>query len=540
MSFLGSVGGFVDKTVLGRDPNLHFIVQLKDQADLSQVAAMPRGADRRVAAWNALTAEVQQTQPAVTAVLDQLKAKGVVVGYSSMPLGNTLFIDTSKGGHDALVNALNATGKVGLVVNESSEDGHGEMVPTPAIPSHPVRVTADADPSSGSDMVVDPKTGDQIGWNVHQVGAEQAWAEGATGQGVTVGLIDTGIDTNNPAVANAYRGTGGSNDYNWHDFVGGKPAPYDDGAHGSHTGGTVAGHEKGIDVGVAPGAKIIEAKGLGPESGSDQQLMSSLQWMLAPTDVKGNNPKPELGADIVSNSWGGEAGDPASVWSGQLYEQPLKEMKDAGIVTIFAAGNSGPGIATVGPPGNIADTITVAATDNTDNVASFSSRGPVTDLQNHGHGTLNKPDIAAPGVAVPSSIPTRGSFPELAIAAAMAKMIHAPGADDMSPVPGTAGHYFTMDGTSMATPCTAGVAALVLSKYPTLDPTQVKQVLMSSAKDIDVPGWDPNTGAGRVDAPAALSAAAKLLGQPDPTPPPAPAAEAPRPEGPAAPQNLHA
>lgn len=505
-----SLGGTLQKVVLGRDPDLHFVVQLKDQADLSAVRAMPRGADRRAAAWEQLVTTATTTQAPVAKVLEQLKQQGVVLDYSGVPLGNTMFINVAQGRRDDFVSALAATDKVGLVVNESSEDGR--MRPIPISPSGGQAGAVDA--KAAALLVRDRTSGDYVGWNVRKIGADAAWKDGVTGAGITVGVIDTGIDITNPAVARTYRGADtGSHDYNWVDFVGGRNAPYDDGAHGTHTAGTVAGDTGSVHTGIAPGARLIIAKGLGAHSGSDEGLIRSLQWMLAPTDLSGRNPDARRGADIISNSWGGEAGHPGSEWAGQLYERALAQLKDAGIVTVFAAGNSGPGPSTVGPPGSIKDTITVAATDADDQPASFSSRGPVTDIQSHGKGRIQKPDVAAPGVAVPSSIPLRGSFPDLAVATAFGKLFrNTPGASDMMPVPGTQGQFFTMDGTSMATPAVAGVAALVLSRYPTLDPDQVKQVLMGSARDLGPAGWDADTGNGRVDVGAALKAAARIAG----------------------------
>ena len=130
-----------------------------------------------------------------------------------------------------------------------------------------------------------------------------------------VANIDTGVQYNHPALVNQYRGNlGGASfdhNYNWFDpsSVCPSPVPCDNNNHGTHTMGTMVGDDGGTNqIGVAPGARWIAAKGCETNNCSDAALLASAQWILAPTDLNGSNPRPDLRPDIVNNSWGGGGG----------------------------------------------------------------------------------------------------------------------------------------------------------------------------------------------------------------------------------------
>ena len=136
---------------------------------------------------------------------------------------------------------------------------------------------------------------------------------------MTVASIDTGVDYSHPALAGKYRGrhADGSvdNDYNWFDpsHVCSTAAPCDNVGHGTHTMGTMVGGQipDGADqIGVAPGATWIAAKGCASSSCSRAALLAAGQWIVAPTDLSGRNPRPDLAPDVVNNSWGSGALDP--------------------------------------------------------------------------------------------------------------------------------------------------------------------------------------------------------------------------------------
>src|SRR5690606_15441267 len=121
------------------------------------------------------------------------------------------------------------------------------------------------------------------------------------------------------------------------------PYPVDLDGHGTHTMGTMVGDDRaGNRIGVAPGATWIAANGC---CASDQTLIDSAQWMLAPTTVAGTNPRPDLRPDIVNNSWGTRtpSNDP-------FMEDILQAWADSGIFGVWSNGNSGPGCATASSP----------------------------------------------------------------------------------------------------------------------------------------------------------------------------------------------
>lgn len=315
-----------------------------------------------------------------------------------------------------------------------------------------LRVSALAPPGSctpwpeckddGEDPPTDPPTNTQVTpWGVTQINADAVWGS-STGAGVKVVVIDTGIDPRHPDLAVA----GGIN------FTlarGGKTSAWmDDNGHGTHVAGTIAAldNDAGV-VGVAPGAELWACKAL-DRSGSGwlSDIIACLDWSAA------------NGMQVANMSLGAQSG----VIS---FEAACDAAKAAGVVLTAASGNDGDGDAAtddVDWPAAYASTIAVAATDDTDTVASFSSDGDAVS-------------VAAPGVDILSTYKGGG----LAIGS----------------------------GTSMATPHTAGAAALLLEDYA-LSPDCVQTLLESSAVDLGDPGRNPFYGNGRIDASAAYSAAA--------------------------------
>ena len=316
-------------------------------------------------------------------------------------------------------------------------------------------------------------------WGVAKIDAPGAWAEGITGQGVVVSSVDTGVDFTHEALVAHYRGNNHdgsfSHDYNWWDptgICGGEPC--DNAGHGTHTMGTMVGGDLGgplPDIGVAPGAEWIAAKGCEDLGCSEGSLLSAGQFILAPTDLEGNDPDPSKRPDIVNNSWGND--DP----NDHFYQATVEAWRAAGIIPVFSAGNAGPGCSTAGSPGNVAEVISVGATDSKDLVAEFSSRGPSPS------GKVS-PNVAAPGVDVVSSIPGGG--------------------------------YEALNGTSMAAPHTSGAIALMISARPELASNfdAILDALNRTAVDRpddqcgtpDPSDNDPNYvyGEGRIDAKAAV------------------------------------
>ncbi|TCC45827.1 hypothetical protein E0H75_29360 [Kribbella capetownensis] len=287
-------------------------------------------------------------------------------------------------------------------------------------------------------------------WGVSAVHADQVWSRyGATGQGIVVGSIDSGAQYDHPALEQQYRGTNAdgtfSHDYNWYDpgRVCPTEAPCDNVGHGSHTIGTMVGDDHaGHQIGVAPGARWISAKGCEtPDGCTDVSLALSAQWMLAPTKLDGSDPDPSKRPNVINNSWSGSPNDP---W----YQDWVRQWVAAGIFTTFAAGNNGPVCATASSPGDYAESYAVGAVDEHGAVASFSSRG------NPASGTI-KPDIVAPGQMILSSVPNN--------------------------------RFGYSSGTSMAAPHLSGAVALLLSAAPSLigDVQATRAILDRSAHDHD-------------------------------------------------------
>lgn len=274
------------------------------------------------------------------------------------------------------------------------------------------------------------------------------------GSGVKVGIIDTGIDPNHPDLTGKL--------LTFKNFISpSSKTPMDDHGHGTHVSGTVAGGEaSGTAIGMAPGAKLIIAKGFSRYGGSEaKDLLAALQWVADPD----GNPNTKDGADILSASWNMDDSDLNQAPENEPFCVAVQNLSNLGIVPVFSAGNDGPDAGTVKVPGACPLALTVGATDDDENIADFSSRGPVRWKTVE----LMKPDISAHGVEVYSA---------------------APG-----------GSYEHMSGTSMSTPHVAGAFAVLKQAYPSMSVQQLESRLLQSAHDLGKSGVDEESGYGRLD-----------------------------------------
>jgi len=339
-----------------------------------------------------------------------------------------------------------------------------KLIGAVTIETSPQRILDLSDQNVVAKIWEDLKVKAFLNQSVPVISVPQVWAKGAEGQGITVAVVDTGVDGEHPDLKGKLKASA--------DFTG--EGYFDGNGHGTHVGGTIAGNgtaSGGKYVGVAPKADLIAAKVLDSTgSGSFSGVIAGLEWA---TEQKPHVMNLSLGANVQGSC---DGTDPVCL--------AVDKAMDLGIAMCVAAGNAGPGSSTVGTPGCAKKVITIGASDKSDGMAWFSSRGPTKD------GRV-KPDIVLPGVN---------------IIAARAKNTSMGNVIDE--------HHTSASGTSMATPHCAGVCALLLSGNPSLSPAQIKQKLMQTAKNL---GFDPNSqGKGRVDA---LSA---FTGEAPPAPPPTP------------------
>ena len=308
--------------------------------------------------------------------------------------------------------------------------------------------------------------------SVPLIGAPQVWQVGITGKGIKVGIVDTGIDPNHLDFANRVA--------QMKDFTG--EGSNDNNGHGSHVAGIVGGTgsaSNGRYKGVAPDCTYYTAKVLkGDGSGSSSDVMAGIEWAV------------QQGAQVINLSLGSDGACDGTDALSVLCDSAVGK----GVVLCIAAGNAGPGASTVGSPGCAKTVITIGATNDSDQIAGFSSRGPTSD------GRV-KPDLCFPGSGIVSC--------------------RAAGTSMGTPIDNS---YTNASGTSMATPHAAGTCALLLQANPGLSPQQIKDVLMSTVKDLRL---DANTqGKGRAQVFVAYQAA---IGQVPPTPTPTPTPTPPPP-----------
>ena len=288
-------------------------------------------------------------------------------------------------------------------------------------------------------------------WGVKRIGSGAAHDAGRTGAGVRVAVIDTGINTTHVDLDARYDSSCS------HDFVNNDTNPTDDNGHGSHVSGTIAGEDNNTGVvGVAPGAAICSYKVLSASGGGSwSNVVAALDRAV------------QDGARVANLSLG-STGDP-----GASVEQAFANAYNSGLLIVASAGNSGTCAGTndsVGYPARWTSTIAVAATDSNDIAPCFSSTGP--DVE-----------ISGPGVSITSAW-----------------------------IGGNTA-YASASGTSMASPHVAGVAALLFGCNPSLTNVQARDILDSTAADLDSPlaaGFpdDRDTwyGYGLVQVQAALNA----------------------------------
>ncbi|QSJ16883.1 S8 family serine peptidase [Nostoc sp. UHCC 0702] len=273
-------------------------------------------------------------------------------------------------------------------------------------------------------------------WGADLVNAPEAWANGYTGEGVVVAVVDTGVDYNHQDLNNNIwtntkeiadngiddDGNGYIDDVRGWNFSGSNNNTLDDNGHGTHVSGTIAGENNDYGVtGIAYNAKIMPVKVLNESgSGSYSAIANGIYYAV-------NN-----GANVINLSLGGD-------YSSSTLKSAVEYASSKGVIVVMAAGNDGE--SSPDYPARYAKNygIAVGAVDSSNNMADFSNRSGSNELAY----------VTAPGVDVYSTLPDN--------------------------------QYGTFSGTSMASPHVAGVVALMLSANRNFTDAEVRQIITDTA-----------------------------------------------------------
>ncbi len=389
------------------------MIYFSSRADVSGVKLLRTKEEKGRFVFETLRAHTDRTQQRVAELLHSRE-----IPFQRFLINNSLRVTADA----ALLNELAALDEIRLISVNSSVRFH---TPEPAV------------------------GGRALEWSLGHIGVPDVWALGYTGQGAVVGGQDTGYEWGHSALIGKYRGydeetSTADHNYNWHDAIhnanpgnpcgSDSPEPCDDHNHGTHTMGTMVGDDGGDNqIGLAPDAKWIGCRNMSAGAGTPATYLECFEWFLAPTDLNNENPDPAKAPHVINNSWSCPTSEGCDETNFEDMRIAIENLRNAGIVVVVSAGNSGADCATVNaPPGIHGESFSVGATNSADNIAGFSSRGPVTvDGSNR-----MKPDISAPGVSIRSSIRNNA--------------------------------YGSSSGTSMAGPHVAGLVALIISANPDL------------------------------------------------------------------------
>ncbi|AKT39181.1 S8 family peptidase [Chondromyces crocatus] len=283
-------------------------------------------------------------------------------------------------------------------------------------------------------------------WHLETIGVASLWDQGMKGAGVTVGVLDSGIQASHPEFEGKTVHFGAFDEEGNLTSV----VPKDFGQHGTHVAGVIGGRR----AGVAPEATLAVAAVLTARGkGHLAQVLGGLNWLL--TTAFGGE-EDEVGCDVLN------AALEIPGYAAVFYAPLAAAVRCPGMLTVAAVGNFGTRSAgRLASPGNYDVVVGVGATDRADRVAAFSQHGTVEQ-----HGGRAKPDLCAPGVEIWSSVPY--------------------------------GQYTPQSGTSMASPLVAGTAALLVQQEPALRRNVPALTEALLANVVPLPEQGPRAGYGRL------------------------------------------
>lgn len=455
------------------------VVHLTRQADLPALDTALRAEhatrmERHRRVVTALQSEARASQPAVATELDRLAALGEVDSYQAYWIANVMVVRGTLEAFEVLAHRPDVASielAPEVLVDPARSSDRSIVSDRPAAAS-----SERAGSSTGLRGIGSPQS-------LRAINAPRVWRElHVNGAGAVIGILDTGVDGNHPALRNGWRGNHGNPWQEcWHDVVGSSTYPVDDvSGHGTHVSGTASGIgvATGDTIGVAWGAQWIAAnllsEGLGHEFLMD--LYDCFQWFIDPDGDPGTV---DDVPDVILCAWGVNEAlgfpdcDP-SWW-------PLIDACEAaGSVLVWAAGGDGPGAGTIRSPADRATTATNSFSVGAVDAAHYESPYVITSFSSRGPSGCNvpapmniKPEVVAPGIDIYSSYP--------------------------------GGTYQIWSGTAMASAHVAGTAALLRSADPDLEVDDLKQILMETARDGGALGEDNSYGWGTIDAYAAVA-----------------------------------
>lgn len=453
---------------------IEVMVLMKDQYNRTELCRkaefIPTRAERRDYVVKELKAFTDASQQDLMIALNELEQQGLVSSIQSLWSANALYFTTT----EEVIQTLAERPDIASI----SPVKQYRCIP---------------EPETRFDHQV---SYDYIAPNIRQVNANQVWEQGNMGQGIVVAVIDTGVNYNHVDIADHLWDGGEEFPHHGYDVYNQDDDPMDDNGHGTHCAGIVCGDGTAwLATGVAPEATLMCVKTTDHEGYSGAiPIAKGMEWAV------------EHGCDLISLSQGIAK---ASVEDKELLRHTCDAFLDVGIPVVAAVGNEGSAVMqNVCPipnnvrvpgscpppyldpdqmvnPGGLSCVISVGAVNEYDTATAFTSHGPVTwqdtEFGDYPFDTLGfNPGLIRPDVCSPGDIIWSLKY-------------------------NTNNDYDYRSGTSQATPCVAGIVALMLHENPELTPAAICQILEETSVKL-TQSKSNITGVGRVDALAAVNA----------------------------------